>query len=759
MNSNEIKLEQNRVNAVVKKVNAKIEDTNKEYEKAKQETKNVQTNYSNNTSVNYFEVDDRIETSAELQQQRGLVNRVVENESIINNQLKKLKDLADSPYFGRIDIKDDDEPEIEKLYIGTSSFVDKNQEFLVYDWRAPISSIYYNGTLGKTSYQTPVGNQQTELKKKRQFSIKAGQIKNMFDTNETVGDEMLQNVLGQHNDEKMQNIVSTIQKEQNDIIRDTKSDLLIVQGAAGSGKTSTLLQRIAFLLYHSRDSLDADQIVLFSPNRLFDRYISDVLPSLGEKNMQQVTFSEFVAHRLEGLNVETIFDKYEISSSDHELKNDVSEIKGSNQFIKAIENYCNKIDGSEIAFNNISLDGEVYFSKEHIESIYDELPKLMQSKDKFLQTKNTLIKELKKIINDSVSKPWVDKAIDNLNSEQYHDLLKDYKISMFQDEIDERNYIAKTIVKNKLQKVYDAIFNGNFFDPYIQYMNFLNSLDEKIIPNKVIKEFSQNLEFHKISLDDVAPLLYLRSILTGDGQNQKIKHLFVDEMQDYSIAQLTYIKHAFPNAKLNLMGDSEQALFKNVETPEQLLQKLNNAFPTNHSRLIKLNRSYRSTYEITNFAKSILPENNDIEPFNRKGKMPKILIRKNENQAIDSILKEIKSLGNKNKAIITKNMQEAKYLYRHLYNKINVTLMSDKDRSIPEESLIIIPVYLAKGLEFDSVIAWNVSQENYSYSNKLLGTLYTIITRAMHQLTLVSIGKVSNIISSHENKVIIDYKI
>ncbi|KRM69356.1 DNA helicase [Apilactobacillus ozensis DSM 23829 = JCM 17196] len=759
MNSNEIKLEQNRVNAVVKKVNAKIEDTSKEYEKAKQETKNVQTNYSNNTSVNYFEVDDRIETSAELQQQRGLVNRVVENESIINNQLKKLKDLADSPYFGRIDIKDDDEPEIEKLYIGTSSFVDKNQEFLVYDWRAPISSIYYNGTLGKTSYQTPVGNQQTELKKKRQFSIKAGQIKNMFDTNETVGDEMLQNVLGQHNDEKMQNIVSTIQKEQNDIIRDTKSDLLIVQGAAGSGKTSTLLQRIAFLLYHSRDSLDADQIVLFSPNRLFARYISDVLPSLGERNMQQVTFSEFVAHRLEGLNVETIFDKYEISSSDHELKNDVSEIKGSNQFIKAIENYCNKIDGSEIAFNNISLDGEIYFSKEHIESIYDELPKLMQSKDKFLQTKNTLIKELKKIINDSVSKPWVDKAIDNLNSEQYHDLLKDYKISMFQDEIDERNYIAKTIVKNKLQKVYDAIFNGNFFDPYIQYMNFLNSLDEKIIPNKVIKEFSQNLEFHKISLDDVAPLLYLRSILTGDGQNQKIKYLFVDEMQDYSIAQLTYIKHAFPNAKLNLMGDSEQALFKNVETPEQLLQKLNNAFPTNHSRLIKLNRSYRSTYEITNFAKSILPKNNDIEPFNRKGKMPKILIRKNENQAIDSILKEIKSLGNKNKAIITKNMQEAKYLYRHLYNTINVTLMSDKDRSIPEESLIIIPVYLAKGLEFDSVIAWNVSQENYSYSNKLLGTLYTIITRAMHQLTLVSIGKVSNIISSHENKVIIDYKI
>ena len=170
---------------------------------------------------------------------------------------------------------------------------------------------YYNGTLGKVSYETPMGTLETELKKKRQFTIVNGQIKNMFDTNETVGDEMLQQILGEHSDEYMHNIVATIQKEQNDIIRDTTHDLLLVQGVAGSGKTSAILQRIAFLLYHSRDKLSAEQIVLFSPNLLFSHYISEVLPSLGERNMRQVTLAEFLTQRFQGLKVETLFDRYE----------------------------------------------------------------------------------------------------------------------------------------------------------------------------------------------------------------------------------------------------------------------------------------------------------------------------------------------------------------------------------------------------------------------------------------------------------------
>ncbi|KLD57223.1 hypothetical protein WP50_35370 [Lactiplantibacillus plantarum] len=205
-------LKQQRVDRVIEQVKERAQQTDDLLAKAHHETDVIQKNYGDNNSVNTFEVDDRIETNAELQQQKQMVERAVESEAILKRQVGVLKDLSNSPYFGRIDIQDSPDEETERLYIGTASFVDAEQNFLVYDWRAPISSVYYNGTLGQVQYQTPAGQQTTELIKKRQFQINHGQIKNMFDTNETVGDEILQAVLGEQNDAYMQNIVATIQK-------------------------------------------------------------------------------------------------------------------------------------------------------------------------------------------------------------------------------------------------------------------------------------------------------------------------------------------------------------------------------------------------------------------------------------------------------------------------------------------------------------------------------------------------------------------
>ncbi|TPR48572.1 ATP-dependent DNA helicase [Apilactobacillus micheneri] len=753
MDTQDLKNEQKRVDYVVKKLGHRLEKTQMEYDQAHNETKRVQQNYGNNTSVNYFEVDDRIETSADLQQQRGLVNTVIQNEAIIKNQLQTYKRLSDSPYFGRIDILDDGEQENEKLYIGTASFVDDDDNFLVYDWRAPISSIYYNGTLGKVNYSTPAGKQSTDLLKKRQFQIKKGHIDNMFDTNETVGDEMLQSALGDQNDETMQNIVATIQSEQNDIIRDTNSDLLVVQGVAGSGKTSAILQRIAFLLYHSRSSLEADQIILFSPNRLFSHYISDVLPSLGEHNMRQVTLKEFIDHRFEGLKVQGLFDRYENEVNLDDKLASIRNFKESHEYMQQIYDYAENIDAKNMFFNDLMLDGKIIFDNEVIENIYDSQPKLMKAADKFLSTKNRLIKLLKKRIELEVYKPWVDAKIDQLNSEQYHDFIAGHELGRFQDEDDERYFIAKQIVTEHFRKMYDAIYNGNFFDPYAQYINFMKqaNLNADININdwqNNVQNYDKQLEMHKINLDDAAPILYLRDLLMGGGQNQKMQYLFVDEMQDYSIAQLVYIKHAFPKTKINLIGDSEQSLFKEVESPETLLNKLNNAFATKKSRLITLNRSYRSTYQITNFAKALLPNGDKIEPFNRQGPSPEIIIRHSEQAGINSLIKkankELETEGTV--AVITKNLVEAKAVYQHITTKINSTLLADTDRSLPK-GVVVMPIYLAKGLEFDSVIAWNISAENYN-SKKLIGTLYTITTRSMHHLSLISIGNVSPIIKN-----------
>ncbi len=280
--TNEKIVEQARVDQVIQNIDQQIQQTKQASKAAHQETRAVEQNYGENASINRYEIDDIAESRSALEQQRQLVARATENEDILKRQLATLQELHKSPYFGRIQIQEPGSDEVETLYIGIASLMNSDKtDFLVYDWRAPISSVYYNGTLGKVTYDTPAGPQTVKLVQKRQFTIVDGKITNMFDTNETVGDEMLQAALSQQNDQTMQNIVATIQQEQNDIIRNTSSDLLVVQGVAGSGKTSTILQRIAYLLYHAKESLNADQIVLFSPNQLFSQYISEVLPSLG----------------------------------------------------------------------------------------------------------------------------------------------------------------------------------------------------------------------------------------------------------------------------------------------------------------------------------------------------------------------------------------------------------------------------------------------------------------------------------------------
>lgn len=749
MKNSEEQQEQKRVDQVVNKLGVQLAKTAAEYDRARTETKNVQQNYSTNTSVNYFEVDDRIETSAELQQQRGLISRLTENEAILNRQLKTYQQLQKSPYFGRIDIVDPGETQPESLYIGTASFVDENGEFLVYDWRAPISSIYYNGTLGDVTYETPMGQQTTDLIKKRQFQINDGQIINMFDTNETVGDEMLQTVLGQQNDEQMQNIVATIQREQNDIIRDTTSDLLVVQGVAGSGKTSAILQRIAFLLYHSRDTLEADQIILFSPNKLFSHYISDVLPSLGERNMRQVTLAEFFDNRLKGLHVQTLFDRYESSEQLSATEVAIDQIKESGAYMDTLTTYCDQLTAAELQFTHILFNGEIFFNKAEIQEIFAQWPTAKKVADRILATKNELIKRLKRRINQEIDADWVNEEIDELSDERYHELLGNKRLGDFQDELTERKYIATKIVAARLRQVYDAIFNNNFLDPYLQYGDYLQQCPLlKQFSAQAYEQFNADIELHQIKLADSAPLLYLRDYICGSAQNQTMKYLFIDEMQDYSIAQLKYLRYAFPKTKWTLLGDSEQALFKNVEAPEALLTKLQTAFGTNKARLISLMRSYRSTYPIMTFAKSLLPNGDEIEAFNRPGELPKIIIDPTDEAAMNSLKKEINNYLTEVKtvAVLTKNMAEAQQINTILAHEFNSNLLQDADRTLPT-GVVVLPIYLAKGLEFDAVVAWNVSQDNYP-DQSLLGTLYTIITRAMHAITLIAVGELSPLISN-----------
>lgn len=763
--SQEKAIEQARVDQVINAIDQQIEQVKEAIAEAHRETRAVEKNYGENASINRYEVDDIAESRSALEQQRQLVARATENEDILKRQLATLQELRKSPYFGRIQIQEPESNEIETLYIGVASLMNSDKtDFLVYDWRAPISSVYYNGTLGPVTYQTPSGPRTVELVQKRQFTIENGRITNMFDTNETVGDEMLQTALGQQNDQFMQNIVATIQQEQNDIIRNTSSDLLIVQGVAGSGKTSTVLQRIAYLLYHSKESLNADQIVLFSPNLLFSQYISEVLPSLGERNMRQVTLAGFLKRRFEGLNVETIFDRYEEGTDDQAKP--IQKFLESAKAMQAVREYVETIKHGQhsLVFTDINFGDQVFFSADHIQNIFNGQPAALSIADRLVRTKNHLIRELQKRSQIEAKKDWVQKALNELDTQAIHRLMGHHSIDDFADEQAQARYLSRRLAHNRLRIVADAIYNNYFLDPYSQYAQFLKQINwpKEINLNaqtQLIHDYQRGLEFHQLHFMHTAPLMYLRDLITGSGENNDFQYVFIDEMQDYPTAMLIYLHHTFPNARFTILGDSEQALFYPLQLPENLLKTLAQDLQAKKPRLITLRQSYRSTTEITNFAKALLPDGDQIHAFTRHGQSPvlKMCYQQTEweRQLQETVNQQLTKYPTV--AILTKDQEQAQQVYHALYRHVNhLHRLTSKDVQLPHEGVVILPTYLAKGLEFDSVVLADVSQK--AMGPAATGLLYTMATRAMHNLTLISNGPIADAFTDQATKQLIIHR-
>lgn len=745
--------EQARVNVVANKIDKKIERVDQSIAQAHQETHRIERNYGENTKVNTTEVDDQMETNASVQQQKQLVALAVENENILNSNKLKLENLQGSPYFGRIDIVEDGEE--DTLYIGTSTLQDDDGEFLIYDWRAPVSGIYYNGMLGKVHYQTPNGPTTVDLKKKRQFQIINNKIKNMFDTNETVGDEILQSVLSEYSDEYLKNIVATIQHEQNTIIRDTHSDVLLVQGVAGSGKTSAILQRVAYLLYHSRSTMNADNIVLFSPNKLFSNYISEVLPSLGERNMRQVTLNEFISLRLTGVQVETLFERYEKDERNlPEATIKIRLFKESGKFLDQLSQLEEEHPDHILYFEDVIFDGKPFFTKEEISEIYDHVNHAYHIPDRFLKTKNILIKRLQKRIHADRNEDWVQAEIDNLSDEDFQQIITDHNI---EESTNQREIIAEEFLRDRYAPIYNALVNNYFFNPYKEYLFLLGQMKQELVSDSVwqtmIEAIDNNIEVHKLNLSDSVAVLFLRDLVTDSGINHAIQHIFIDEVQDYTMAQLKYISQAFPNAKMTLLGDRAQDVLTSSYRKKDLVTEVNELFNKKKVTTITLNQSYRSTAEITNFATKLLPNGSEIKAFSRQGEEPVIKVFDDDDyyQGLKDTARELNKKYD-TVAILTRNQAQAEQIYTHYGDEALVTLVDANFRSIPK-GILVLPIYLAKGLEFDAVIAHDVSAKNYP-DERSIDVLYTICNRAMHNLTLCVDKEVSPLLS-HESATLI----
>ncbi len=659
---------------------------------------------------------------------------------------KVLRLMKGNPYFARIDFKEDQG--VETLYLGIASLRDTAEETLIIDWRAPIANLYYEGELGATTYEAYDTTVDIELLLKRQFKIRDAQILSMVDTSEAINDDFLLEILDEASSNHMKNIVATIQKAQNQIIRDTHSKLLVVEGIAGSGKTSALLQRVAYLLYRNRNWLDNDQVLLFSPNHIFSDYISTVLPSLGESGIPTETFKSFLAKLLPLYQIHTEDSHEEVFLSGQDDR--VLRAKSSWLIVEALNRYCEKITPFGPLFRDLTLDGKPLIKKEQIRAWYQEanpgLP--MYQRMQLLQTK--LFKKLGGLEKDEMKKDWVKQAAEDLLQQAYTDNpdLEDSE----QIERRMRRQFSKKVVRKKMRPIKRKITRFTFINYSKQYLHFLQTISEDLLEQyqlttedwqDMLVELRKDFQRRDLSLEDGTLMFLLMKSMYPLHVQQKARFIFIDEMQDFSPAQVALLKQLYPKATYTFSGDLNQKVFGN----ESMVEALEAIFPEQPITHHQLTTSYRSTEEITHFANQFLTQENRVQLTARVGDRPAIYYALEKEEMLNHLVDELKTTAEKAKywrtAIIGKTVEDCEDLYQQLApeQQEQIQLLTDEE-DFMRKSLIIIPTYLAKGLEFDRVYGWNISPENYhTEQDKLI--LYTLCTRAMHELNLLTIGQKS----------------
>ena len=600
---------------------------------------------------------------------------------------KRFKKMQDSPFFGRVDFRYDGDEEAETFYIGIGNLSESAGSLpLVYDWRAPVSGLFYDYDKGSASYEAPSGIFEGEVTSKWQYKIRKGKMLYEFESDVKIDDEILGAELGSNGEVQLKNIVRTIQKEQNEIIRNTKDKIMVIQGAAGSGKTSVALHRIAYLLYHDRENLKSSNVLILSPNGVFADYISHILPELGEENIREMSFDLFAYRELKDIvgDCEDRYDQIEHTVLNPKIQ-DICREKQSPEFVSKLDGFVLRLEDELMNFRDVEYRGCTLSEKEIIDLFYF----------KFLDV--PLLSRM-----HSVAEYFIDQV----------ETLRDRDLS------DEE--------REEVMECFRSMYETR--DCYVLYSRFLEKEGYRPLPHCQIEK-------RRLRYEDVYPVLYLKYTLYQCRNHHGIKHVVVDEMQDYSWIQYLLIHKMFP-CRMTILGDKAQTMEDETQDVLKFLPKIFGK----DIRKIVMNRSYRNTMEVAQYANH-LTGIEDMELFERHGEPVDERTFSSTEEALETVLEKWLNRREEfeTEALIFLTEREAEHAFLYIEKRLkeiapeaeNQLCYMNRDSQSFKKGLTVTTFYLAKGLEFDQV--FGIFEEDRE-SGLQCQAKYITATRALHEL-------------------------
>lgn len=646
-------------------------------------------------------------------------------------KIANIQKIKEKPYFARIDFKEDKKNTKDKLYIGKIGVTDLNGRVVVTDWRAPVSTLYYDSNLGQVEYDAPYGKIHGELSLKRQIIIQNKKIESIFDVDSVSDDELLKPYLGASADSRLKNIVASIQGEQNEIIRKNIEKNLIVQGVAGSGKTTVALHRIAYLMYNNSDKYKANQFMVIGPNKFFINYISNVLPDLDASNAVQLTYEELASNFIE--------EKISYEDSTKKLndiidgRDTISNVKYKTtlEYKDLLDKYLNTIEYDIIADNGLVINDVCVLTKDEILEVYK-------------QTQGESIKQRLDIVARRI-------ANNIKNDDEIYSRVKSQMdaLELAQTDVEQR----RKIIKKELDMLKDL--NNTGFEKQLKklldisslkvipiYQNFVESVDN--IPEIIRSSTVKSLKSRVIENEDIAPIMYIKLRYFGNEEFKNIKCVVVDEAQDFGVFSYYILRNLLNQANFSIFGDLAQGIYsyRAIENWHDIQDSI-----FEDSEYLNLRKSYRTSIEIMSEANKISSAINlgEAKPVIREsGPVIKTKVdSKSKNEYIAKKVKDYLDNGYKSIAIVYKNQTEMAKISKLLKEKNIDNEIIYKDQEKYNGGVCILTSYLSKGLEFDVVIVADSDESNYVSSNVLdMKLLYVAMTRALHKLELIYTDKI-----------------